>query len=282
MQPLDLLVLGLTMAGAGAIGAALIGALAGALKWTGGQMASAAGAGFVGGAALGLLVMDPAALPSPMDLLPKFGAAADDADMAQVLKTYYPSDWAQVQTILATHSADQASDAETRAALRTVGLPLMERQLPLASTENVSAYLALTRDEQKVLAGKPDLCLRVMTAPSPETTADMVDAMPDDLKSREARLAINLLQQTATHPQPPHPTANTDEELSLWTRDAVWSLSFDERDALKGAGGADAEGRAYCKVLGALLYTLTFDYPPDAAEVYKAILAKGMDRMSAA
>jgi hypothetical protein len=279
MQPLDLLVVGLTMAGVGAIGAALFGAMAGALKLGGGQMAGATGIGVVLGAAIGLLVADPSALPSLGDIVPKFGAAADDADMARVLKAYYPNDWAQVQTILAANTAGQAPDAQTEQALRQIGAPLMERQLPLASTENVSAFLALTRDEQKVLMDKPDLCLRVMTAPGPETTTDMVAAMPDELKAREARLAIAVLEQTATHPQAPHPTANTDQELTIWARDAYDGLSFDERDALHGAGGAEAEGKAYCKMLGNLLYTLTFDYPPDATEVYKSLIAKGVERM---
>jgi hypothetical protein len=275
--------MGLTTAGAGAIGAAIAGALAGALKWEGGRLTAVMSAGVFLGAGLGFVAAEPSAppplsAPGPqVDLLAKMGG--DDAKLARVLKTYYPSDWSQVQSILAAKGAGGVQDAEARRALSAVALPLMMRQLQLANTKNVTAYLVMTRDELKVLARKPELCLAMMTEPGPDSTAHMAAAMPDDLNARDQSLAIKVLEQTATHPQPPHPSGNTDQKLALWTRDAVWSLSYNERDALSGADGPRAQGKAYCKALGSLFNTLILDHPRDAAEAYKVLAARGAARM---
>jgi hypothetical protein len=279
MQSLDALVVGMSMFGPGLIAGAVAAALAKAMG-ADRQIGILAGAAAIIGAGFGYVAIARPALPSlPSfgDLAPGFGAAKDEADLERVLKTYYPDDYVQVKTALDALKSGRAAQVDTERALRTIAFPLMLRQLPLASTENTTAYLAITRDEQALLAKNPELCGRVMDDPDPDTLHDMAAAMPPALRQREAHVAIQLLEQTATHPQPPSPKPDTDQELTIWSRDAANGLSFEERDALR-AGGSEGHAAAECKVFGNLLYTLVNDYPPDGAEVFKALLAKGAAR----
>jgi hypothetical protein len=169
-----------------------------------------------------------------------------------------------------------ASRAEMETTVRSMALPLVQRQFALASTDNADAYYDIVVEEQKLMAQRPDLCLRSMTSPSAATASEIEAAMPGDLKGRETRLVVKLLEQTATRPQPAHPPVDIDQKLTIWSRDAYDSLSFEERDALKGAGGADAQGAAACKVMGALLGMMAFFSPEDKAETFKALEAKGL------
>ncbi len=282
MQSLDVLVIGMSMGGPGVIAAA---AAAGLAKATGAdrQIGAMAAVAALLGAGLGYFaIARPAmpSLPSLAELVPGFGEADDAVNMERVLKTYYPDDYVQAKTALDDLKSGRATKDDTERTLRTIAFPLILRQLPQASTDNVAAYLAITRDEQALLAKDPDLCGRMMNDPDPDTLHDMAAAMPQQLRQREAHLAIQVLEQTATHPQPPSPKADTERELSIWAMDAVNGLSFEERDALR-AGGSQLHAAAECKVFGNLLYTLVNDYPPDATEVYKALLAKGVTRLGA-
>jgi len=282
MQSLNALVIGMSMAGPGVIAAA---AAAGMTKAMGAdrQIAAVALAAAILGAGLGYFVIARPAnpsLPSLAEMVPGFGEASDAVNMERVLKTYYPDDYAQAMAALDDLKSGRATQDDTERTLRTLAFPLMLRQLPLASTDNTSAYLAITRDEQALLAKDPELCGRIMDNPDPDALHDMAAAMPEQLRQREAHLAIQVLEQTATHPQPPSPKPDTDQELTIWARDAVNGLSFEERDALR-AGGSQGHAAAECKVFGNLLFTLANDYPPDAAEVYKALIAKGAAHLGA-
>lgn len=281
----DLMVSGLALAGGGALGAVFGVVLGLGLKWTAGWLAAIAVSLGAAGAVIGLMFVGDAAmpkLPSLSDLLPKFGQAAYAADAERVLKTYYPDDYAAGEQTASAMRASGATNAQIEQAMIGVALPLMQRQLPLASTDNTLAMLQLTRDEQEILAKDPQLCLRVMMQPGADTAQQMQDALPDDLKTRQEALAIKILEQTATKPQPPNPTADTDQKLKLWMWEAGSSLTFEERDALKAAtegGASDAAGAAACKVMGSLLMTMAYAPPGDATEIYKALEAKGVERM---
>jgi hypothetical protein len=149
----------------------------------------------------------------------------------------------------------------------------MLRQIALASTDNTVAYFDLTRDETAVLAKNPEVCGEVLDNPGPDAMSAAAGVLPDDAKAREARLQIQILEQTATRPQPPKPTQLIDDQVSMLGRDAVWSLSFDERDALRGSG--EAHGAAACKAFQTMLATIGFNSPVIEAELFKAVLAKG-------
>jgi hypothetical protein len=276
----DIVVMALAIAGGGAIGAALGGGLSGALDWTGGRLHAALLTGAALGAGAGLFFAGGAPMPDLAALMPKFGAAADAAETERVLKTYYPSDYAQVKSTMDQMKARNASDAEVESALRAVALPLMKRQVPLASTENALAYLAVAKDEQAAMARDPQLCFRAITDPSPATLDAIEAAMPQDLKLREARLATKVLEQTATKPQPPRPSPDLEAKLKIWAIDSVGTLPFGERDDLGGAHGGDAQAKAACDVLSSMIGLIAVAPPDDAAEAFKALTAKGMQQVS--
>ena len=276
----DILVIVLAIAGGGAVGAALGGGLSGALGWSGGRLYGALVAGAALGAGGGLCFSGAAPLPDLAALLPKFGAAADAAETERVLKTYYPSDYAQVRSTMDAMKASHASEAQVESALRAVALPLMKRQLPMASTDNAVAYLSVVRDEQAVMAKDPPLCYRAMTDPSPATLDAIEAAMPQDLKLREARSATKVLEQAATKPQPPKPSSDVEAKLKVWAVDAVGTLPWSERDDLSGARGGDAQAKAGCDVMGSLIGLIVVAPPDDAAEAFKLLTAKGPDRVS--
>ena len=266
----DLLLLGLTAAGAAAVCAAAGGALAAAVRWSGARMGMAVGAGALAGAVVGAATLAAPSLTDLATVLPRIGQAADAADMARVLKTYYPGDYGEAETAL---EALQSSQAQTESALRAIGYPLMVRQIALASTDNTVAYLELTRDETAVLAQNPEVCGRVLDNPGPDAMESAAQVLPDELKARETRLQIQILEQTAVRPQPPRPTQLINDQISLLGRDAVWGLSFDERDALRGSG--EAHGAAECKAFQTMLRVVSFNSPAIEAELFKAMLAKG-------
>jgi hypothetical protein len=281
MHDLDSIVIGMSMAGP-AIMAAVVAAVLAKAFGAERQIGVMAIVGALVGASVGYLEIARAvqpSLPSFGDLMPGLGEARDEAELERVLKTYYPSDYLQVRNALDDLKSGQTSQADAQRVLRTIGFPLMLRQLPQASTENTVAYLAITREEQALLAKDPYLCERVINDPGPDTVRDVAAVMPDQLRRREAHLAIQILEQTATHPQPPSPKPDTDREMDLWATDAADGLSFEERDAMR-MGGSEGHAAAECKVFGNLLYTLSMDYAPDAAEVYKAMLAKGASRFA--
>jgi len=276
----DLLPIGLSVGGAAAICAAAAGALAGGVRWTGARLGMAVAAGALAGAVVGGATFAGPSLPDLQGILPKLVQASDAADMERVLKTYYPDDYAQAQSALSALKSGQATQEQTEDALRAIGYPLMARQISLASTDNTVAYFELTREENAALAKNPELCGRVLDDPGPDAMGDIAAALPEDLKEREARLDINVLEQTALHPQPPRPTALIDDQVSMLGRDAVWSLSFDERDALRGGG--EAHGAAACKAFGTMLDTIGFNSPGVLTEIFKAVLAKGAAKLQTA
>jgi hypothetical protein len=206
------------------------------------------------------------------------GMASDDAEMERVLKTYYPDDYAQAKATEETMKATGASDGQTRAALRKIGMSLMLRQMPLASTDNALAYLDIAKDEQEALSADPDLCYRVLISPTPEAFDEMQQKLPPDLKARDAHLLVKMLEQTATAPQPAKMTDDLKSRLDIWTRDAFWGLSFEERDALKGGGAL--QSKAGCDLVGNFLRPLDLMGGSDAAEAYKSLVTQGLQQVN--
>jgi hypothetical protein len=161
--------------------------------------------------------------------------------------------------------------------VRRVALPLLQRQLPLASTENALGFLGIANDEQQALSNDPELCYRVLMTASAESMDELEQKLPADLKAREAHLMVKLLEQTATQPQPAKMTDDLDGRIKIWIRDAYWGLSFDERDALKGGS---LQSKAGCDMVGNFLRPLTLMGGADAAETYKAITTNGLQQFN--
>jgi hypothetical protein len=154
----------------------------------------------------------------------------------------------------------------------------MQRQMPLANNENALAYLEIARDEQAFMVkNNPDLCYRVTMAPSADAEQELATSMPDDLRQREERLGLKLLEQTATAPQPPKPSEELDGKLKIWAQDAFNGLSFEERDALRDGG--ELRDKAACDAVGNLIRMLVMLGGTDAVEAYKEMSAKGLQRM---
>lgn len=274
----DYLAPALALFGGGALGAALGGALLFVTDWSGGRLRAAIGACAGLGALVGLIVTYGVPTPSFAFQMPRLLPPSDAEQMEQVLRTYYPDDYAQAQSAMQTLKATGASDDQMKDAVRRVALPLMQRQMPLASTENALAYLDIANDEQQALSSDPDLCYRVLVAPTPESMDELEAKLPGDLKAREAHQMVKLLEQTATQPQPAKMTPDLDSKLSIWIRDAYWGLSFDERDALKGGG--PLQSKAGCDLIGNFLRPLNMMGGTDAAEAYKALSEKGLERFN--
>jgi hypothetical protein len=275
---MDLFAPVLALIGGGAIGAAIGGAVLAAQDWSGARFRAGLAIAFCLGAGLGYLVV---AGPPSLDFahfLPRLGPPSASEETERVLKTYYPDDYAAAKSTVDTLKATGASDAQTQSALRKVALSLMQRQMPLASTENALAYLDVAKDEQALLSKNPDLCYQVVMQPTPDALDQLQAALPDDLKKREASLALKLLEQTATAPQPARMTADLDSKIQIWTRDAVWGLSFDERDALQSGGAL--RSKAGCEVVGNYLRMLSMIGGTDAAEAYKSLSEKGLQRVN--
>jgi hypothetical protein len=273
----DIMVPALALLGGGAVGAALGGVAMLRSEWTGARLRGAIASCALVGAVFGLVATVGIPMPALASLLPKFGSAAAEQDTERVLKAYYPDDYAQVQSTESTLKATGASEAQVSAALHRQMLALMQRQMPLANDENALAYLEVARNEQAFMKTRPDLCYRVVMEPSPDALDELASTMPDDLKQREAHLALKLLEQTATAPQPPKPSEELDGKLKIWSWDAFNGLSFEERDALKSGG--ELRGKAACDAVGNLLDMLSMMGGADAVEAYKALSAKGMQRM---
>ena len=279
MDRMDLLVAILGLLGGAAVGGAVGGGLMGALAaWTGLRLRIAIGAFALLGASAGSMIAGGIPMPSLSHLFAQVTQQGDEAKLAQVMKTYYPDDYREVETEMTTLHATGASEAQAQAAMRRIALPLIQRQLPLASTDNAMAYLDIAREEQKVMAANPDLCLKMMTQPGPDTVGELQQVLPDDLKAREAHLSVQLLEQTATAPQPPKPPADLKNELTIWTRDAYDGLSFEERDAL--TQGGPLRGKAACDYLGNMLTIIYWSGQTTAPEAFKAISSQGFQPSS--
>ena len=275
----DIVVPALALLGGGAVGAALGGAALARTDWNGGRMRGAIAGCALVGAVFGLVATVGVPMPALASLLPKFSTSPMGDDTERVLKTYYPDDYAQAQSTQSTLKATGASQAQITAAVHRQMISLMQRQLPLASDENTLAYLAVARDEQVFMAkNNPGLCYRVTMEPSVAAQDELVASMPDDLKQREANLGLKLLQQTATAPQPPKPSADLDGKLKIWAMDAFNGLSFEERDALRDGG--ELRDKAACEAVGNLINMLVMMGGTDAVEAYKALSAKGLEHMS--
>jgi hypothetical protein len=270
----DYLAPALALFGGGALGAALGGVLLFGTQWSGARLRGSIGAAAGFGAMLGLVATYGVPTPGLAFHLPRLLPPSDAEEMERVLKTYYPDDYAAAQSTMLTLKATGASDQQVRDAERKIALPLLQRQMPLASTENALAYLDIAKDEQQALSADPDLCYRVLIAPSPEAMDELPQKLPADLKAREAHLMVQLLEQTATHPQPAKMTDDLDGKLKIWIRDAYWGLSFDERDALQGGGSL--QSKAGCDMVGNFLRPLDLMGGTDAAEAYKALSEKGL------
>jgi hypothetical protein len=264
----------LFLSGGGALGVAL-GATLNVL--TGGQARGAIPACAALGGALGVVMMLAVPTPELTSFLSRFGGAPTEEETQRVLKDHYPDDYAQVQATERTLTATGASQAQINAALHHQMLTLMQRQMPLASDENALAYLAVARDEYDFMKSNPDLCYRVTMQPSADTEAELVNAMPGYMREREERLELKLLEQTATAPQAPKPSKDLDGKLKMWAWDAVSGLSSDERAALQQGG--ELGGKAACHAVGDMLEMISWS-GSDAVEAYKALSAKGFDRMS--
>ena len=164
MGLMDLLVVVLSLAGGGAVGAALGGGLMGALAWTGARLKLAITGAAVIGASAAWLIAGGGVSASALSGLAQIhlGLRSDSDEMGRVLKTYYPSDYQAAQAQMTTLRATGASPAQMQAAMAQLGAPLILRQLPLASTDNAMAYLKLTHAEQAFLESRPALCYEVM------------------------------------------------------------------------------------------------------------------------
>jgi hypothetical protein len=275
----DILVPVLALLGGGAVGAAVGGVALMRSDWSGGRLRGAIASCAVVGAVFGLVATVGLPMPALASLLPKSSSLAMGDDGERVLKTYYPDDYAQVQSTESTLKATGASQAQIAAAVHRQMIALMQRQMPLASNENTLAYLAIARDEQVFMARtNPNLCYRVSMEPSVAAQDELVASMPDDMRRREATLGLKLLEQTATAPQPPKPSEDLDGKLKIWAWDAFNGLSFEERDALKGGG--ELHDKAACDAVGNMINMLVMMGGTAAVEAYKALSAKGLQQMS--
>jgi hypothetical protein len=264
-----------SLVGGGALGATLGGGLN---VLTGGRARGAILVWAVLGGAFGVVSTFGLPMGTLASFMAKLAGAPSDEETQNVLKTYYPDDYAQEQATQRTLTATGASQAQISAAVHSQMVGLMQRQIPLANDENALAYLAIARDEQAFMAtSRPDLCYRVSMAPSPDAQAELANAMPDDLKQREERLQLKLLEQTATAPQPPKPGADLDGKLKMWAWDAVSGLSFDEKTALQSGG--ELRDKAACHAVGDMLEMISWS-GSDAVEAFKALSAKGLEKMN--
>ena len=273
---LDIVAPSVALIWGGVLGAG-VGALAlFAANWSGARLQVGIAACAIGGALLGRTIILLLQTPAFASFAAGAGLASDDAQMERVLKTYYPDDYAQAVSTEQTLKATGASDLQIKGALRKIAMSLMERQMPLASTENALAYLDIAKDEQEALSADPDLCYRALIAPTSDSFDEMQQKLPPGLVAREAHLTVKMLEQTATAPQPAKMTDDLKGKLDIWTRDAFWGLSFEERDALKGGGSL--QSKAGCDLVGNFLRPLDMMGGADAAEAYKALSEKGLQQ----
>jgi hypothetical protein len=276
-------ILGL-LGGAG-LGAALGGAAAGVLKWRGGALAGVMGGFALLGAFGGLFIVGDMKGGPGLDL----GAMIANANESQqekrllaVLKAHYPEEHTQAVQTLATLRAAKASKAEIEQAMNAIGLPLMERQIPMVDTSHAMSLLRLSREQQRVLSLNPQLCFRAMMQPGPDTLAEIEAATPPSLRARAAEVAVDVLEQTALHPQPPKPSEDLDRKTTLWMMNGISGLSFQERDQLKTMSSTptDEQAAVVCHIYANMLDVLLSASPDDAAEVYKSLTARGLAKIT--
>jgi hypothetical protein len=120
----------------GVLGAAVGGLALFAANWSGVRLQLGVALCAIAGAALGFTAVRIWQSPEFASFAAGAGMASDDAQMERVLKTYYPDDYAQVSATEQTLKATGASDVQIKDAVRKIAISLMQRQLPLASTEN--------------------------------------------------------------------------------------------------------------------------------------------------
>jgi hypothetical protein len=272
----DIAVPALALLGGGAVGAALGGLALWRTDWTGGRLRGAIAACAACGAVFGLVATVGLPMPALASLLPKSGEAADKEALEGLLKTDYPDEYAQALSTRRTLAATGASQAQVDQAIERQMKALMQRQLPLANDANTLAMLAISEDELTAIHGNPALCYRLAMQPSPGAADEAIAALPDDLRVRERQLALQVLQQTATAPQPPKPPADLDDKLRIWAIDSVNGLAPDEKQAL-GSGG-ELQGKAACDAVGNLIHMLVMMNGREAVEAYKALSVRGMQR----
>src|SRR5271156_2308513 len=121
----DVIVAILGLAGGAAVGGALCGASMGALGLTGGPLRTAIACAAVVGAMIGLFAVGGARAPSFSSAFAQMASRSDQAELERVMKTYYPDDYQQMQSTLATLRATGASQQQTQAAMRGIALPLI-------------------------------------------------------------------------------------------------------------------------------------------------------------
>jgi hypothetical protein len=248
----DMLVPALALLGGGAVGAALGGAALLRTAWAGERLRGAIAGCALVGAVFALVATVGVPIPALASLLQRLGSSQTEAEGERILKTYYPDDYAEAQSTESTLKATGASQAQLAAALHRQMNALMQRQMPLANNENA-------------------------LAPSADAQEELATSMPDDLRQREERLGLKLLEQAATAPQPPKPSEELDGKLKIWAQDAFNGLSFEERDALRDGG--ELRDKAACDAVGNLIRMLVMLGGTDAVEAYKEMSAKGLQRM---
>jgi hypothetical protein len=281
----DATVVILGLLGGAGLGAALGGGAAGVLKWRGGQLAAVMGGFALMGAFAGLFIVGDMTGGPGFDLRAMLANASESRQekrLLAVLKAHYPEEHTQASQTLATLRAGKASPEEIEKAMSAIGLPLMERQIPLVDTPHAQALLRLSREQQRVLSLNPQLCFRAMMQPGPETLAEIEAATPPPRRARAAEVAVDVLEQTALHPQPPKPSEDIERKTMLWMMNGVSGLSFAERDQLKGLNSTptDEQAAVVCHIYANVLDGLLAASPDDAAEVYKSLTAKGLSQMA--
>src|SRR6185436_8013295 len=188
----DATVVILGLLGGAGLGAALGGAAAGVLRWRGGQLAGVMGGFALMGAFAGLFLVGDMRGGPGFDLRAMMSHASESRQekrLLAVLKAHYPEEHTLAAQTLATLRAGKASPEEIEKAMSAIGLPLMERQIPLVDTPHAQALLRLSREQQRVLSLNPQLCFRAMMQPGPETLAEIEAATPPSLRTRAAEVA---------------------------------------------------------------------------------------------
>lgn len=156
-------------------------------------------------------------------------AALDRRPDVELLKTYYPEDYARLERQV-TALPSTAKPSDIRALTDQVVGDVVERQRPKANGETSRQMYILAHAEGRALrAFSPAACSAFLDGAG--RAEDLAMVMTPQLRAQEVSATRLLLTQTATKPSPPSAAMSTDDLAALSQR-ALSKLNDDEQDAV--------------------------------------------------
>jgi hypothetical protein len=155
--------------------------------------------------------------------------AADASPDVVAMKRYYPTDYQNMQRALEMAKGERKGAAGAQYMIRLHVRDVVTRQVRLGADKELVALMTLTRDEARALSARsPGECLEYFNGG--KLSFDPAKALSPDLVKRDAVLAADLFQQTATRPVKDAAGAHVDD-FTWKGRERSW-YEVADRDAV--------------------------------------------------